>query len=82
MVTDDFTNRLILYTGAVAMRLRVVRLRLLGAHIGRNGWIRRIEVPRKPWDIVIGDGVSCRVPVLGRNDKRLQSKNIKRGFDQ
>ena len=58
MLADDLTNRLIRYPGAVAMRLRIVRLRLLGAHIGRNCWIRRIEVPRNPWDIVIGDGVA------------------------
>ena len=58
MLADDLTNRLIRYPGAVAMRLRIVRLRLLGAHIGRNCWIRRIEVPRNPWDIVIRDGVA------------------------
>ena len=55
---DELINRVIRYPGAVAMRLRIVRLRLLGAHIGRNCWIRRIEVPRNPWDIVIGDGVA------------------------
>jgi maltose O-acetyltransferase len=58
MLADDLTNRLIRYPGAVAMRLRIARLRLLGARIGRNCWIRRIEVPRNPWDIVIGDGVA------------------------
>jgi acetyltransferase-like isoleucine patch superfamily enzyme len=58
MLADNLTNRLIRYPGAVAMRLRIARLRLLGARIGRNCWIRRIEVPRNPWDIVIGDGVA------------------------
>jgi maltose O-acetyltransferase len=55
---DQLINRMIRYPGAVAMRLRIARLRLLGAQIGRNCWIRRIEVPRNPWDIVIGDGVA------------------------
>jgi maltose O-acetyltransferase len=55
---DQLINRMIRYPGAVAMRLRIVRLRLLGAQIGQNCWIRRIEVPRNPWDIVIGDGVA------------------------
>jgi maltose O-acetyltransferase len=58
MLADDLINRLIRYPGAVAMRLRIARLRLLGVRIGRNCWIRRIEVPRNPWDIVIGDGVA------------------------
>src|SRR5262245_13799002 len=40
------------------MRMRVLRLRALGMQIGRKCWIRRIRVPRNPWDIVIGDGVA------------------------
>ena len=55
---DDLINRLIRYPGAIAIRLRTARLRLLGAHVGRKCWIRRIHVPRNPWDIVIGDGVA------------------------
>jgi acetyltransferase-like isoleucine patch superfamily enzyme len=55
---DDLINRLIRYPGAIAMRLRIARLRLLGAHIGAKCWVRRIHVPRNPWDIVIGDGVA------------------------
>jgi hypothetical protein len=58
MLADDLTNRLIRYPGAVAMRLRIARLRLLGVRIGRSCWIRRIQVPRNPWDIVIGAGVA------------------------
>jgi maltose O-acetyltransferase len=58
MLADDLINRLLRYPGAIAMRLRIARLRLLGARIGRSCWIRRIQVPRNPWDIVIGDGVA------------------------
>ena len=55
---DEFINRVIRYPGAVAMRLRIMRLRLLGARIGARCWIRRISVPRNPWDIAI-DGSSA-----------------------
>jgi acetyltransferase-like isoleucine patch superfamily enzyme len=57
-VGDELTNRFIRYPGAIASRLRIVRLRLLGVNIGRKCWIRRIHVPRNPWDIVISDGVA------------------------
>ena len=57
-VPDEWVNRLIRYPGAIAMRLRVARLRLTGAQIGRKCWIRRIRVPRNPWDIAIGDEVA------------------------
>jgi len=40
------------------MRLRVARLRVLGMQIGRKCWIRRIRVPRNPWDIALGDEVA------------------------
>jgi maltose O-acetyltransferase len=55
---DDLINRLIRYPGAFAIRLRIIRLRLLGVSIGRRCWIRRIRVPRNPWDIVIDDMVA------------------------
>jgi maltose O-acetyltransferase len=55
---DDLINRSIRYPGAIAIRLRIVRLRFLGVRIGRQCWIRRIQVPRNPWDIVVSDAVS------------------------
>ena len=58
MLTDDLTNRLIRYPRAIGSRIRIARLRIMGARIGRKCWIRRIHVPRNPWDIVIGDGVA------------------------
>src|SRR5271165_2185893 len=57
-VPDDLINRFIRYPGAIASRLRIVRLRLLGVQIGPRCWVRRIHVPRNPWDIVISDGVA------------------------
>lgn len=58
MLSDDLINRLIRYPRAVASRIRIVRLRMYGADIGRKCWIRRIHVPRNPWDIVIDDMVA------------------------
>ncbi len=55
---DDLTNRLIRYPGAIAIRLRIGRLRFVGVRIGKKCWIRRIHVPRNPWDIVIGNGAA------------------------
>jgi maltose O-acetyltransferase len=55
---DDLINRCIRYPGSIAIRLRIVRLRLLGVQIGQRCWIRRVRVPRNPWDIVISDMVA------------------------
>jgi len=57
-VHDDLANRFLRYPGAIASRLRIVRLRLLGVRIGRRCWVRRIHVPRNPWDIVLSDRVA------------------------
>jgi maltose O-acetyltransferase len=56
--SDELINRVIRYPSAIAIRLRMARLRLLGVRIGRKCWIRCICVPRNPWDIVIDDMVS------------------------
>jgi len=61
---DEFINRVIRYPSAVAMRLRIMRLRLLGASIGSRCWIRRISVPRNPWDIAIDGGAALDERVI------------------
>jgi acetyltransferase-like isoleucine patch superfamily enzyme len=61
---DDLINRIIRYPRAVAMRLRILRLRLLGVTIGRRYWIQKISVPRNPWDIVIGENSSLDEGVI------------------
>src|SRR5262249_47030256 len=77
VVRDDLINRIIRYPGAIAIRLRIVRLRALGVRIGRKCWIRRIIVPRNPWDIMIDDSVALDDQVvllttgLRRNTPRL-----------
>ena len=54
---DNLINCIIRYPGAIAIRLRIIRLRLLGVRVGPQCWIRRISVPRNPWDIVIDEMV-------------------------
>ena len=58
MFSDDLVNRLIRYPRAIASRIRIMRLRMCGVRFGRKCWVRRIHVPRNPWDIVIGDLVA------------------------
>src|SRR3954451_23421873 len=58
MLSDDLITRLIRYPGAAASRIRILRLRLCGVRFGRRCWIRRIHVPRNPWDIALDDGVA------------------------
>ena len=55
---DELINRAIRYPRAMVIRLRILRLRLLGVCIGQKCWIQRIHVPRNPWDIVIDDMVA------------------------
>ena len=55
---DELVNRAIRYPRAMAIRLRIIRLRLLGVCIGQKCWLQRIHVPRNPWDIVIDDMVA------------------------
>jgi len=75
---DEFINRVIRYPGAVAMRFRIMRLRLLGANIGARCWIRRISVPRNPWDVVIGDGAALdqNVILLATGPRKSQPRIV------
>jgi maltose O-acetyltransferase len=75
---DELINRMIRYPGAVAMRLRMARLRLLGVRMGRRCWIRRIQVPRNPWDIVIGDNVALddQVVLLTTGSRRTRPRLV------
>jgi serine acetyltransferase len=57
-MSDDAINRLMRYPKSLATRLRIARLRLLGMQIGSQCWVRKISVPRNPWDIAIEDGAS------------------------
>ena len=54
---DPLVNRLLRYPAAAMIRLRCIRLRMLGVHIGSHCSIHRIAIPRNPWDIWLGDYV-------------------------
>ena len=58
MLSDNLINRLIRYPRAAASRVRIMRLRMCGVRFGRKCWIRRIHVPRNPWDISLDDMVA------------------------
>ncbi len=75
-IREEFANRIMRYPGAIAMRLRIARLRLLGAQIGNHCWIRRVSVPRNPWDLVLSDGVALDdgVILLNSGDRGQQPK--------
>jgi maltose O-acetyltransferase len=55
---DPFVNRLMRYPSSAMVRLRRIRLRMLGVHIGKRCVIQRVVVPQNPWDVWIGDYVS------------------------
>ena len=61
---DPFINRIIRYPGAVTMRFRIMRLRLMGANIAARCWVRRVSVPRNPWDIIIRGGAALDQDVI------------------
>jgi hypothetical protein len=65
-IHDDLISRFIRCPGALAMRLRIARPRLLGVCVGDRCWIRRIWEPRNPWDISIGNeaGLDNQVVLL------------------
>jgi acetyltransferase-like isoleucine patch superfamily enzyme len=54
-VRDEIINRLIRSPSAIAIRFRILLYRALGVRIGKKCWIRRVSIPRNPWDILIGD---------------------------
>jgi maltose O-acetyltransferase len=55
---DRILNFVIRLPDAISTRIRIARLRFLGVKIGKKCWIRRISVPRNPWDILIDDNVA------------------------
>src|ERR1700733_2225882 len=51
IVDDPLVNRMIRYPAAAMSRLRRIKLRMLGAHIGQGCIIMKISLPRNPWDL-------------------------------
>jgi maltose O-acetyltransferase len=48
---QHFVNRLLRYPASLASRLRIAWYRCLGARIAGRCWLRRISIPRNPWDV-------------------------------
>lgn len=75
---DEYINRLLRYPRAIASRVRIILLGMFGVRFGRKCWIRRIHVPRNPWDIVIDDMVALddEVVLLTTGDRRENPRLI------
>jgi acetyltransferase-like isoleucine patch superfamily enzyme len=76
-MNDSLVNRLLSYPGAVAMRWRIARLRLLGARISGKCWIKKIEIARNPWDIFIESAaLDNHVVLLTTGDRRREPRIV------
>jgi len=72
-LSDAFRNRLLSVPRGLRSRLRILRLRMMGMHIGPRCWLRAIDVPRNPWDVRLEGRVAlddyvvllCTGPRLG-----------------
>lgn len=80
--SDRVLNFLMRCPNSIASRCRIVWWRCLGARIGRRCYLSRIELPRNPWDVVLGDGVALdRSVVLLATGERATQPRIKIGSD-
>jgi maltose O-acetyltransferase len=74
---DEFVNRMIRYPRSIESRMRRFWLRRMGARISENCWIRRIRIPRNPWDVEIrefaalDDGVILLTTGLRTREPRI-----------
>jgi acetyltransferase-like isoleucine patch superfamily enzyme len=51
----SIVNFLLRLPASMSWRMRAAFYRLAGAKLGRNCVLRRVSIPRNPWDIEIGD---------------------------
>jgi acetyltransferase-like isoleucine patch superfamily enzyme len=73
---DPLVNRLLRYPSAVMMRLRIARLRLLGVRLVGKCWVRRVEIPRNPWDFRIESASLDNHVVLLTTGERRQEPRV------
>ncbi|MGD0388802.1 MAG: acyltransferase [Tepidisphaeraceae bacterium] len=64
LTEDPWVNRIMRYPPAMMIRLRRMRLRLLGTHIGSYCTIHKISIPRNPWDVWLGDYVTMEEGIV------------------
>lgn len=72
------SNLLLRLPSAIAMRLRILWLRLLGMKIGARCWMQRVHVRRNPWEIEIEGRVAldCDVTLLVTGKPREEPKIV------
>ena len=76
-MSDRFINLILRIPSACAMRARIAWLRCLRARIGVRCWVQNIQIPRNPWDIELGEGVSLdRGVVLLSTGERTNAPRI------
>lgn len=79
-MTDDLVNLALRIPASLGSRLRILMMRLFGAHIGPNCRLEKIQWPRNPWDISLADGVALdRDVVLLTTGKRTSNPRISIG---
>ncbi|MEE4538581.1 MAG: acyltransferase [Erythrobacter sp.] len=77
---DHFINLVLRVTSSFRSRLQILKMRLLGAQIGPNCRLERIQCPRNPWDISLATGVALdRDVVLLATGERTGSPRISIG---
>ena len=62
--SNKIINQLLRAPDGIARRARAARLRAMGARIGPRCWVRRIDLPRNPWDVELDARVSLDLGVV------------------
>ncbi len=80
--SDPISNKILRYPRSVATRIRIAWFRMLGMKIERNCWVRKVELPRNPWDIELKRGAALddHVVLISTGD-RIDQKRIVIGED-
>ncbi|MEM0984249.1 MAG: acyltransferase [Planctomycetota bacterium] len=62
--SDKLINQLLRAPDGLARRVRIARLKAMGAQIGPRCWVRRVDLPRNPWDVKLEARVSLDLGVI------------------
>ncbi|MGD9688946.1 MAG: acyltransferase [Phycisphaerales bacterium] len=73
---DHLVNLLLRTPAGIASRARILRLRALGARLGRANTFRRVMLPANPWDLRTGDHVTFdqHVVLLSVGERRAEPR--------
>ena len=75
--SDPLSNKILRLPRSLATRLRIAWFRCLGMKIEKQCWVRKISVPRNPWDIELKRGAALDDNiVLIRSGPRSAEKRI------